>query len=394
MLIDVLKSATTETEMRERVAVIVDAIKTKDLKVEELSIRDIAEATLGEAGMRAMAKQPNAAGFQMTQMQEAVAPVNLSAFSNITGQLIYQGVYDAYSAPEYIGDTLVTNENSREDNTRVPGLDPIDDDAAIVDEGGEYQDVKFGEDYIDIPQSKKRGLKIGVTREAVFFDRTGQVLEMARSVGERLGLNREKRILKTVLGIDNSYKRKGTAVDTYITTGNRINDLTNALTDYTSFDTAMKAFADMRDDRKDPEPIVVNPKQLLVNDALMYTTRNILRSTEIAVAPAVSNSASKMPNPYSGMLAQVGSPWVRKLLTGATTNSQTNSAAEAATFWYIGDFKRAFRYRTLFPLSVIAAQNDVAQFERDVVAQFRADERGVPYIWAPWYVIRCHGTLA
>jgi len=394
MLVDVFESAKTEAEMLERADVVINSIKSGELKVSELSIRDIAEATLGQAGMRALAKNSTQSGFCIDDMKEAVAPVNLSMFSNITGQLIYQGVYDAYTAPEYIGDQLVTAEASREDNTRVPGLAPIDDDALVVEEGAEYPDVKFGEDYIDIPQSKKRGLKIGITREAVFFDRTGQVLEQARTVGERLGLNKEKRILRTVLGLDNTFKRKGVAANTYLTTGPRINDITNALADYTDLDAVYDAFNAMTDDRTVPEPIVVTAKIMLVAQALQFVARNIIKATDIAVTPTVTNGASRMPNPYSGVVTPISSPWIQNLLTGASVNAQTNSAAEAATFWYMGDFKRAFRYRTLFPMQVLAAQHDKDAFERDVVAQFRADERGVAYVWAPWYVVRNHGALA
>lgn len=393
MLVDVFNGAQTEVEMRERASHIVDAIKTKELPLADLSIRDVAEATLGAAGMRALAKNSTESGLIIDSMREAVAPVNLSLFSNITGQMIYQGIYEAYSAPEYIGEQLVTMESSREDNTRVPGIAPIDDDALEVEEGAEYPDVKFGEDYIDVPQSKKRGLKIGVTREAVFFDRTGQVLEQARTVGDRLALNREKRILRTVLGIDNTFKRKGAARNTYVTAAEdaadpRKNEVEQELTDYKSIDTIMAMFAAMKDDRKTGEPIVVNPKIMLVNDALQYTARDILRATEVNINPGVTSGIStKMANPYNGQAVMVASPWVRALLVAAGI-----SVANAAKYWYMGDFKKAFRYRTLFPLQVIAAQNDKDSFDRDVIAQFRADERGVPYVWAPWYVVNAHGA--
>lgn len=392
MLSDAFRNKTTEVEMRETAAIVVDAIKTGEIKLSDISLRDIAESTLGEAGMRVLAKQPEG-GLVVDKMSEAVAPVNLSLFSNITGQMIYQGIYEAYSAPEYIGEQLVTMETSREDNTRVPGIAPIDDDAIEVEEGGEYPDVKFGEDYIDIPQSKKRGLKIGVTREAVFFDRTGQVLEQARTVGDRLALNREKRILRTVLGIDNTFKRKGVARDTYVTAAENANDprkneIVQELTDYTALDTVMATFAAMKDDRKTGEPIVVNPKLMLVNDALTYKARDILKATEVTLNPGVTSGVStRMPNPYSGQSVLVASPWVKALLVAAGV-----SAANAAKYWYMGDFKKAFRYRTLFPLQVIAAQNDKDSFDRDVIAQFRADERGVPYVWAPWYVVNAHGA--
>lgn len=390
MLIDVFESAKTPTEIQERTATIVAAIKDKKLTVAngDLSIRDIAEATLGVQTLRKMSEQQNS-GFVVA---ESVAPVNLSAFTNITGQLVYQGVLEGYQAPEYIGDQLVTAETSREDNTRVPGLAPISDEAMEVEEGGEYPDVKFGEDYVDIPGSKKRGMKIGLTREMIFFDRTGQVMDMARTVGDRVGLSKEKRILKVVLGIDNTYKRKGVTRNTYISAAEdandpRINEMTQELTNYTALDAMAKLFGNMSDDRTGKEPIVVSMKQVLVNDALQYTARDIFKAVEVTLNPGVTSGVStKMANPYNGTAVLVASPWVRRLLVAAGV-----SATDAAKYWYAGDFKRAFVYRTLFPLQVLTAQHDKDSFDRDVVAQFRADERGVPYVKAPWYVANAHG---
>lgn len=390
MLTAVFESAKTPAEIQERADVIVSAIKEGELKLVDLSIRDIADATLGVEGVRKLGAAKNDSAF--IAVQEAVAPVNLSAFTNITGQMVYQSVYEAYSAPEFIGEQLVTVEKSREDNTRIPGLAEIDDDALEVEEGGEYPDVKFSEDYIDVPQSKKRGLKIGITREMVFFDRTGQVLEMGQRVGETLAINKERRIFDVVLGITNTFKRKGTARDTYVSASEnandpRINEITQALSDWTSIDAAMQAFEAMSNDSTgaNKRPIMVTPKIILCTAAKIATARNILNSTEIRVTQASAITQSIVNNPVAGMVQPVTSPWVKRRLVAAGV-----AAATADKYWYIGDFKKAFRYRTLFPMRVISAQHDKDAFERDVVAQFRADERGVPYVYAPWYVINAH----
>lgn len=385
MLVKAFESAKTDAEILERSDVVVTAVKEGKLSLHNTSLLDIAEATLGVQGMRSLRETPQAPGFSV--LKESVAPVNLTAFSNITGQLIYQGVYEQYARPEFIGDQLVTAETSREDNTRVPGIAPIDDDAMTVEEGGEFPDVKFGEDYIDIPKSEKRGLKIGVTREMVFFDRTGQVLEMARTVGERLGMNKEKRILQVVLGITNTYTRKGVAANTYLTSGNRINEIVNVLTDWTSLDAEMQAFYAMRDDRTKSEPIMVRPTTMLVSPYKMLTAKRILSATEVRSTSGSMETITA--NPVSGSMSVLSSPYFDWLLTKTVADGGLNLAGNVARdYWYCGEFKRAFRYRTLFPMQVLTASNDKDSFERDVVAQFRADERGVAYTYAPWYVIR------
>lgn len=388
MLISVFEGAHTPAEVQERTDLVLEAIKSKKLAVKDLSIRDVAEATLGIDGLRRLAHASDESCFQA--VKEAVAPVNLTSFTNITGQMIYQGVYDAYSAPEFIGEQLVTTETSREDNTRVPGLAEIDEDAMVVEEGGEYPDVKYSEDYIDIPQSKKRGLKIGVTREMVFFDRTGQVMEMAQRVGEVLGLNKERRIMDVVAGIDNTFKRKGVTRNTYVSaaedpTDPRINEITQALTDWTSIDAAMQAFEAMSNDAKNSRPIMVTPRVLLVTAAKVMTAKNILNSTEIRVTQSGATTQTIAANPVAGMVQVVTSPWLKRRLVAAGV-----SASVADKYWFLGDPKRAFRYRTLFPMQVLSASHDKDAFERDVIAQYRADERGVAYVYAPWYMLNAH----
>jgi hypothetical protein len=390
MFTHVYENAKTPAEIEQITATVLEAIKTGEIKLEDISLRDVAEATLGAEGIRKLANANNESSF--VSVQESVAPVNLSAFTNITGQMVYQGVYQAYSAPEFIGEQLVTTETSREDNTRIPGLAEINEDAIEVEEGGEYPDVKFGEDWIDVPQSKKRGLKIGITREMVFFDRTGQVMDMSRSVGETLGLNKERRIIDLVIGATNTYKRKGVTRNTYVSavddpTDPRINEITEALTDWTSIDKVMQTFEAMSNDATGDakRPIMVTPRVILCTAAKIATVRSILNSTEISTSTNTAGTQTIHSNPVAGMVQPVTSPWLKRRLVAAGVVSAT-----ADTYWYMGDPKRAFRYRTLFPLQVLSAQHDKDAFERDVVAQFRADERGVAYVYAPWYVVNAH----
>lgn len=390
MFTHVYENAKTPAQVEEITDKVLEAIKTGEIKLEDISIRDVAEATLGVEGMRQLSHANNESSF--VAVKESVAPVNLSAFTNITGQMVYQGVYQSYSAPEFIGDQLVTSETSREDNTRIPGLAEINEDAIEVEEGGEYPDVKFGEDWIDVPQSKKRGLKIGITREMVFFDRTGMVLEMARTVGETLGLNKERRIIDLVIGVTNTFKRKGVTRDTYVSAAEdaadpRINEITKALTDWTSIDAVMQAFEAMSNDATGnaKRPIMITPKVILCTAFKIATVRSILNSTEVRTSTASAATQTIHANPVVGMVQPLTSPWLKRRLVAAGI-----SATDADKYWWMGDPKRAFRYRTLFPLQVLSAQHDKDAFERDVVAQFRADERGVPYVYAPWYVVNAH----
>jgi hypothetical protein len=355
----------------------------RKINYEKLSIRDVAEATLGDDVMRKLGKTQSE-GF-LSVGSESVDPTNLSAFTNITGNMIFEATLDSFKAAGLVGDQLVTAESSTRDGGRDTGLAEIDDDAMVVPEAHEFPDVTFGEDYVEIPTSVKRGMKIGITRELLFFDQTGKILDMARSIGDRMGVNKEKRILDMVLGVTNGFIRKGVARNTYVAAGGgepRPNLLGgNALVDWTDIDAVMQLFDAMGDDRATPEPIMVEPKQMLVPRALEYTAKRILNATDIRVGSDTANTQTYSTNPAAGALSVISTPWFTKRLVAAGVDPTV-----AAGRYYVGDFKRAFKYRTLFPLQTIAAQHDKDAFERDVVAQFRTSERGVPRIVAPWYV--------
>jgi hypothetical protein len=377
-LITAFESVKTTADMLAAEAKVVALIKDKKILPDQISIRDVFESCFGSKAIAGLMEGTDSSRFLA---REAVAPVNLSAFTNITGNLLFEAGVEAYKAAMPVGDSLVTAETSRRDGGRDIGLALIDDDAMIVEEGEEYPDARYGEDYVDIPTSKKRGLKIGLTREVIFFDETAQVLTRAREISERLGTNKEKRILRMVLGVDNNYKRNGVALNTYTGAGNRINlKGTTALVDWTSLDAAEQMFADMKDDRVNPEPVDVQPNTILVPKELSWTARRIFTATELRTGTNGGNTQTYSPNMLT-QTATVTTPWFKKILTDAGVAANVASAR-----WYYGDFKRAFRYRTLFPFQFISASHDKDEFERDVVAQFRVSERGVPRVVAPWYV--------
>lgn len=384
MLRHVFKNLQTASEVREASEKVAGLIKAGKIKLDQLSILDIAESTLGVEACAELRRGGGDSCFLTAS--ESVNSVNLSAFTNITGNLIFEATVKAYEAASVIGNALTSAESATLDGGRDIGLGPIDDDVLIVKEGEEYSDTKFGEDYIDIPTSDKRGLRISLTREMVFFDRTGKIIEAARTIGDRMGTNKEKRILDIVLGITNNFVRKGVAQNTYVTTGPRVNSATGVtLVDWTSLDQMHLLFSAMNDDRATPEPIQVMPKILLVPTELSFTAKRIMNATELRSNANAANVT--ISGNVVDQMTVITSPWIKQRLVAAGTDP-----AVAAKTWFAGDFQQAFKYRTLFPMVVEAATHDKDSFERDVVAQFRVSERGVPRIVAPWYAAKFVGA--
>ncbi len=360
------------------------------------SLRDICRATLGDEAYFKLQESRVIA----SKVLESVDPVDSSAFTNITQLLVLQGSIEGYRHPEFIGNQLVTVNPSPDDNVMIPGLSEVDDQAVEIAEGEEYQDTKFGEDYITTPRSVKKGRKIGLTKEMIFFDRTGQAVKRAQQVGYLVGRNKEIRILAEVLGLTNSFKRNGVARNTYVATGTgdpRINKLAaNPLVNYASFDTAWQVFQDMSNDNTKGEmgsagePIFVNPETLLIPQALSFTAERICRpGFNGMVRQTDSTIATYSDNPMQGAGVMpkniVTSPWIHRILTNAAYGNIGSSTAKG--YWYWGDFKRAFGYREVFPYEMIAAPaGNMDDWERDVVVGFKARERGTPFVVAPWNV--------
>lgn len=111
---------------------------------------------------------------------------------NITGQVIYSKIMQAYTQEVFVMSKLVDSIPTRFDGEKIPGVAHIADQIDEVLPGMPYPNLGFGEDYIETPSTTKRGFIVPVTKEAIFFDRTHLVLSRAAEVGEILGLNKEK----------------------------------------------------------------------------------------------------------------------------------------------------------------------------------------------------------
>ncbi|MBQ6106734.1 MAG: hypothetical protein IJK97_00880, partial [Thermoguttaceae bacterium] len=68
------------------------------------------------------------------------------------------------------------------------------------------------------------------------------------------------------------------------------------------------------------------------------------------------------------------------------------SSANAANYWFIGDFKRAFAYIENWGLTVSrSSTTGEASFSQDILVRYKASERGVPAVLDPRCVVCCTG---
>jgi len=365
-----------------------EALREGQLKPEDFSLRDLAEALVpdGHEWVR-MLDPRNSGGVSLLEAGDAV---DVTAFLNITGQVIYSKILEAYTQEAFVGSKLVDTIPTRLDGERIPGIGRIKDEATEVLPGMPYPHVGFGEDYIETPSTTKHGLIVPVTRETIFFDRTNLVLGRAAEVGEVLGLHKEKRLIDLVIGATNNYKWKGTAYATYYEPdddGPWVNVLhNNELVDWTDVDAAEQMFADILDPNTG-EPVLVQPTTVLVMPAYRHAANRVFTATEITYRGAEATTTTTTANPLANYRIVDSRLVYRRIIASGVP------AAEAKTWWFLGDFRRAFAYMENWPITVTQSPaNSEADFNQDIVVRFKASERGAAAVLNPRYIVKCTGA--
>jgi hypothetical protein len=273
-----------------------------------------------------------------------------------------------------VGDMLVETIQTQFNGEKIPGMGKIGDDVEIVNEAAPYPNATFSEEWIDTPETIKRGLILDITKEIIFFDRTGLLMSRAAQTGDAIRISKEKRILDVVTGIATVYRRNGGAAEA---TYQSDNSVTNTLVDWTSIDTAQQKFNVMTDPNTG-EPISLSLKAVLVPKALEITAGRIQNASMVRTATQSAvqqtyNNSNLVQSPYSVISGQ----YVRQRTSSDTT-------------WFAGDFKGAFAYMQNWPLMTVQApDNNEVGFTRDVVVRFKSSERGAAAVKDRRRVLKC-----
>lgn len=361
-----------------------ESLREGHLQAEDFSIRDLAESLVPEGRQWVRMLDPRSGG--SVNLMEAGEGVDISAFLNITGQVIYSKILESYNQEAFVVSKLVQHVPTRLDGEKIPGVGRIADSIDEIAPGMPYPNLGFGEDYVETPSTSKRGFIVPVTKEAIFFDRTHLILSRAAEVGEVLGLNKEKRLIDLAAGITNNYKSNGVNYDSYYTSGAWVNALTgNELVDWTNVDAAEQLFADMLDPHTG-EPILVRGTTVLVMPAYRHAAHRVFNAADITYSGTGSETTTTAANPLGNYRVQESRLAYRRIVASGVT------AEEAKKWWFVGDFRKAFAYMENWPITVTQAPvNSEADFNNDIVLRFKASERGAAAVLNPRYVVKCTG---
>lgn len=325
-------------------------------------------------------------------LTEAEGAVSTTSFANITGQIVYSTVLDAYEAEEFVFTRLIPEAPTAFlDGEKIAGITEIGDEAAIRNEGDPYTLAGVTEDWIFTPPVKDRGMIVPVTWEAVFADRTNLLLQRCSDVGKWSGVNREKRAIDCVIDENvttHRYNWRGTVIASYgDNSGSHSwdNEAANTpLVDWSSVDLAEQVFNAIVDPYTG-EPALWDPHHLVVTKQKEQVARRIVSATEIRVAtPGYATTGNPTQtirsNPYANKYDVITSRLLAQRL-----NTDTN--------WFLGDVSKYAKYMQAEKMQVMQAPtNSHEEFHRRIVQQYRVNERGAYIVVQPRAMVRTPAT--
>ena len=306
--------------------------------------------------------------------------------------------------------------------------------------GETFRQASASENYIRLPATEEHGVIIGFDRSAIFHDRTGLVANIANSLGEELGAEKEMNGLDMLVGVSNPnapytekyawdtadisldpYQAGNTALNNGSgqlaqTYPNRnfpfVNDVdNNPLNDWHAFQRS-DIFQSKLVNPNNGRPITLGKFPTLFAP---YSTRfNIAKVVEhhsqwmITQIPGLApgTTIEMGPNLINSQLGRV-IPQVSKLLrqrmvisglygdaapvTVASVPGTKGNGVLADYTWFYGDLKEALKFDQNWGIKTIQApENSEAAFSQGINFRWRSDYKGV---WAwhnPRKIQRCN----
>ena len=305
-------------------------------------------------------------------LHEAAGAITSSDFSSITGQIVYSRLMQDLTPEDFPFQALIPTQSTPFDGEKIAGIANLGDLAEVVAENEDYPLMGLNQDWIETPSTKKRGFIVPITKEAIFFDRTGDLLRKAGDVGRSLQLNKEKRAIDCLIDENTTahrYKWRGTTYASYQTSTPWDNvTASNGLVDWTDLDAAEQTFNGLVDPNTG-EPVVVEGNTIIVTKQNEAAAMRVVNATEViyhagGYAASGNLTETRQANPYKGKYRVVSS---RLLAARAATD----------TDWWLGDPGRYAVYMENWPITVTQAPaGNADDFNKDIVTKFKASERG------------------
>jgi hypothetical protein len=324
--------------------------------------------------------------------------VSTAAFQNISGQIVYSAVIPRYTDEEFVFTRKIPEMPSKYLGLeKIAGLSRIGRKAMIRNETQPYALAGIGENWIHAPPTDDRGLIVPVTREAIFEDRTGQIVEFAGEVGYTIGLDVEIRAVDAFIDLNETaitalsgghrYHWKDNSIATYgDNSGTHSWDNLSAstpLVDWTSVQAAELLAAAIVDPFTG-QPVVITPKEIVVAPTLLHTAKAIVRATEnrlqVGGYATTGNLVTRVsPNTIPSY----------DIVSSRQLAARTTNGSGAQTTWYLSNIGQSLKRKVNWPMDVVMAPPmNHEEFTRQIVMQWRANERSAFFWVDPRYSIK------
>jgi hypothetical protein len=304
-----------------------------------------------------------------TRLQEAT--VTTQTFAKLTGQITYTEVLPVFERPSFYASRIARTMQSGFEWEKLPEVSIPGDVAQSIPENQDFPKVGLAEGFVQSQISEKHGAILEISKEALFFDRTGVILDRARQLALALAIDKEKRVLDVATGQVTVYNRNGVSIATYgDNSGNHDWDnlqASNALVDWTDIENVKKLFDAITDPNTgDPIAIDLTGMALLVPTALEWTARRIVNATEVEHVDNQANAdtiRTRSNNPVPRL--------------EVFSNQYVKDRTSSDTTWFLGDWQNAVRYRENWPFQTEEdAVSPHDEIHRDVAAGIKISERG------------------
>lgn len=335
---------------------IVRLLEDKKIKPEQVSIREVFDQFCDRD--RTLDLQGEGASVRISEAMAA------SDFPYITGKLISSKALEAYDYA--LGDVgeLVTEVPSKVATEDIAGFTAAEN-LERVELGMPYEEAVLGEKRVQIANAKF-GRLISLYKESILFDQTGEMLQRASRIGDKMGIHRHRYIIEKTCSLacdatgedaDKSLVYGGTAYalfsDDHSSIDNQTNDNSASETLSTAGITAVLALGRrLKDEQGDA--LVWIPRFILAPPELDEPAWNLYNN------PERYDSSNRAMNPYKGRHKPIVSPFL----------TDTNQ-------WYIGDPAKQMRWQWVWkPTVEQQTSTSEAAFERDIVQRYKISYMG------------------
>ncbi len=312
-----------------------ELLESKKLDPLKVSFRALYEALVGPISSRELMEAGN---------------LTSSAFPNIAGQIISKVMIDAYEQFPKDVDRLVRTVPSKLKTSRIAGWSAIGF-VQQVNEKQDYPEVLPPDEKTQTIKNLKYGGLLSLTREDIFFDQTGELVDRARMIGER-GAQKRAALIFAAVCDGSGTPANGTALSgaALYTSGNK-NLITVNPIGTAGWEAARKKLLDQVDEQGEPVWVMGDRPILVVGSTLLATAEKLAKNEH----------------------GDLGTANLDTNLAQGQFDTMVNPYLPSTSSWWYGAFKRQFRWEEVWPLEVFTrtGQDTEDGFNADVIQQFK-----------------------